>query len=181
MAKPRKEPEPLQIPPDAPDADVFEFVDEASLGVSLRVLRAMQLRRDGHDYMEIGAIMGIGTAMARELVKTGLELLHKELQETIDEVLVLELSRLDALHKIHWATAKDSKSADILLKISDRRSKFLGMDQAPKGDNDGATAVRDFLYQAMKQSGKEADYNAYLVKRRLQEEVDAEGAAPSAE
>ncbi len=51
--------------------------------------------------------------------------------EAVEEYRELELARLDALQAAHWpqAVAGSVRSADLVLRVIDRRIKLLGLDQ----------------------------------------------------
>jgi hypothetical protein len=60
--------------------------------------------------------------------------MQRALQEPADELREMEATRLDALQQAYWRPALDGdvKAATILLKLMERRSKLLGLDQPIK-------------------------------------------------
>lgn len=62
--------------------------------------------------------------------------------ETLDDARRLELARLDRLYAALWpgALKGDVTKADRCLKISERRSRILGLDAPPAGAQPAATS-----------------------------------------
>jgi hypothetical protein len=94
---------------------------------------ALELRKSGLTYEEIGIGLACSTANAHKLVRVAIDGIPRDLAR---EVLELELARLDAMQSAHWANAtaetKPSvKAAGIVLRIMERRAAMLGID-APK-------------------------------------------------
>lgn len=90
---------------------------------------ALDLRREGKSYDEIGAALGIAPQSAHRLVSRALEALTTapalELQR-------LEVERLDALQAAVWpaAVAGDLPAVDRALRIAERRARLLSLDRA---------------------------------------------------
>ena len=113
---------------------------------------AVELRRRGLTYDEIGDALGISSKRARDLVQKGIRAIP---YEAIEEARALELHRLDALYAIASARAIESfdlHAIDRCLAIMARRSQFLGLD-APKrhevtsfdGDSELDRSIRELL------------------------------------
>jgi len=97
-----------------------------------REIRAIDLRRQGWTYGEIAKEVGYADHTgARLAVLRGMQ---RALQEPADELREMEATRLDALQQAYWRPALDGdvKAATILLKLMERRSKLLGLDQPIK-------------------------------------------------
>ena len=95
----------------------------------LREIEAINLRRQGLTYGEIAERVGYSDHTgARLAVLRGMQ---RALQEPADELREIEANRLDALQSAYWRPALegDAKAATILLKLMERRSKLLGLDQ----------------------------------------------------
>lgn len=110
---------------------------------------ALELRADGLSYRKIAAAINDPERMKKEfgftmskgreaiskdiafkLVIEGLTDLREKNTETIEEVRKLELERCDAwLARLSTGAAKnDPRTIDTMLRISERRSKLLGLD-----------------------------------------------------
>ena len=105
--------------------------------LEMRRAQALKLRRAGHSYSEIGEKLGVATSQAFQAVKSGLELIREEATETARDVLALELQRLDELLQMLMPKAtsggKNAMAAvDRVLRVQERRAKYLGLDQAKK-------------------------------------------------
>ena len=63
--------------------------------------------------------------------------LNSRIAEAVTEYRELELARLDALQAAHWpqAVAGSVRSADLVLRVIDRRMKLLGLDR-PRMEDD---------------------------------------------
>ena len=113
--------------------------------------RAVELRLGGATYEVIAKAVGYAAASgARYAVDAGLKI---AIIEPAQEVLNMELHRLDKLLFGLWPTAVrgDVTSIDRVLKIMDRRAKYLGLDQI-KVDvttRDGDLADLDAALQAL--------------------------------
>ena len=112
-----------------------------------RAARAFQLRKGGLDYQAIADTIleeweeaGIGHELPpswgkRYAHKDVTEMMQEHrttIQESLTDVLELEVARLDALLTAVWdkAVAGKYEAIDRVLKIMDRRAKHLGLDKA---------------------------------------------------
>ena len=88
----------------------------------------MELALPGHSYDEIALEVGYqsrGTAW-----RAAQDSLSSRIVEAVTEYRELELARFDALQAAHWpqAVAGSVRSADLVLRVIDRRMKLLGLD-----------------------------------------------------
>lgn len=92
--------------------------------------QALDLRRAGLSYREIAARMGIGKSHAHALVRAGIDGARAQVAGSSDELLALELSRLDGMLAKLWPKAAecDLQAVDRVLKIIERRARLLGLD-----------------------------------------------------
>lgn len=95
-----------------------------------REAKAFQLRKKGASYTEIARSLRISRQGAHKLVTAVFEQLESELGETVPTVRRMEIERLDEMLFAIWPKVKkgDLPSIDRALKISERRSKILGID-----------------------------------------------------
>ena len=106
-----------------------------------RKARCVELALAGHSYDEIALEVGYqnrGTAW-----RAVQDSLNSRIAEAVTEYRDLELARLDALQAAHWPQAVDGsvRSADLVLRVIDRRMKLLGLDRIPKQDDQPRTLI----------------------------------------
>lgn len=103
---------------------------------ALRCVQSFDLRRAGWSYRAIGEKLGISAAQAFRYVARGLDELATKASESAGELRKLELHRLDRLQSGLWSTAAggDPKSAAVVIKLMERRSKLLGLDARERVD-----------------------------------------------
>lgn len=96
--------------------------------------RALTLRSRGLDYEEIAEQMRISRPMAAKAVRRGFARYRQECKEAVDQILHLEMHRLDMLFvsAFQLAAAGNMEATQTCLKIMERRAKFLGLDAAQK-------------------------------------------------
>lgn len=99
-----------------------------------RERRALDLRKQGFFYHEIGSQLGVSEASAYQDVKRALRAIIDERNEHGDELLQIEIQRLDAALNAIWPKVEkgDESAVDRLIKILERKSKFLGLDAPEK-------------------------------------------------
>lgn len=114
--------------------------------------KALELRKSGHTYEHIAAAVGYASkGAARDAVMRGIK---EIVREPAEEVLALELARLDdmLIRALELARAGDPQAIDAVLKIMNRRSKYLGMDSPEKIIQvDGAASTPAQARQIMKE------------------------------
>lgn len=106
----------------------------------LRQVEMLQLRLEGLPYDEIATRFGISTSAVATNIQRALERHHREAS---DSVLQMELIRLDEAMRIAWEIAANEKvpammrlnALDRVLKVQDRRTKYLGLDAPVKTES----------------------------------------------
>lgn len=94
--------------------------------------RAIELRRAGRTYHEIGKELGVTGAQARSDIYRYLEIHSQHFTESIDEVRIIETMRLDRLTQILFERPElDNESIVTMLRIMNHRSRLLGL-EAPR-------------------------------------------------
>ena len=112
--------------------------------VTERHALALEMRKHGYSYEQIAEHFECSASSARGLVKLATE---KALREPGQEVLDLEVQRLDQLYRLSFnaALAGDTDAVTKCLAIMQRRAKYLGLDAPDKkevtGANGGAIQV----------------------------------------
>lgn len=92
-----------------------------------QVQKALDLRKSGATYGQIGSLLSISKTRAYQLVTEGMSILNIELKESAAQLLEIELARLDGLVAAHWPLKDRPRSAEVLLKVCDRRARLLGL------------------------------------------------------
>lgn len=92
---------------------------------------AVDLRRRGHSYGQIGAALGVGATRAAKIVKQALDRVNKHLAEDTAQLRRLELIKLDELERRLWSQVGDvlpPRICDALVRIAQRRARLAGLD-----------------------------------------------------
>jgi hypothetical protein len=109
--------------------------------------KALAARAAGMTYVQIGQVLGVSFSRARKIVVAAIADRRKRVDEKVDEVLQIELERLDAITMSLWKERGDPKVADALVRIGERRSRLLGLDQAQRheitGKDGGPISIED--------------------------------------
>jgi hypothetical protein len=102
-----------------------------SLRARERERMAVGLRVDGCTYAEIGDRLGVSDRMASRIVNRAM---NRVLHEPVGQLIELEARRLDALWQAMWprALAGSARHAEVCVRICERRSRLLGLDQPAK-------------------------------------------------
>lgn len=137
--------------------------------------QALELRKRGFSYDRIGEALGISRAGAYECVRRALEALRVDSQEKAEEVRELELSRLDRMLEIAQAAADagELSAIDRVLRIQERRSKYLGLD-APTRTETSATVAAAVDLSGMDDAKLSQLERAYLSIVESDADPDAE-------
>ena len=116
-----------------------------------RTGQALEMRAQGHTYLQIGQALGITAPSAHELVMRELEREAERNAGKADLLRELENQRMDELWALAFAKARTGDKEQLpgilaALRVSERRSKLLGLDAPVKqevvGDiNAGVFAV----------------------------------------
>lgn len=107
---------------------------ERKLRSHQRTLQALELRKAGATYEDIAAQLGYkNRSCAWAAVKSALK---STVKEPAEEVRTLEVARLDSLFLAMYPKARkgDVQAVDRCVRISERRSKLLGLDAATNVD-----------------------------------------------
>jgi hypothetical protein len=113
--------------------------DTRAAGQAEQQRKALELRKAGATYDQIADQLGLANrSVAWKLVKTAIDEITREAAE---EVLALELARLDSMLLGLWTKAKagDPAAVDRALRIMDRRASFLGLDAPKRNEVSGAS------------------------------------------
>ena len=96
--------------------------------------RALELRKSGATYRQIGESIGISMQRAHQLVVDELECLAQLRLRNADELRLLELERLDmvSIPTLNKLKNGDMRAANVWIKLSESRRKLLGVDAPMK-------------------------------------------------
>jgi hypothetical protein len=99
-----------------------------------KTLRALSLRKSGFTFRQIGEQMGFTEQRAFQLVHNELHRINKERGEEAEEVIRLELERLDEILQPAFKKAQkgDLAAITVVLNIMTRRARLLGLDAPDK-------------------------------------------------
>lgn len=117
-----------------------------------RMFEVLELRKQGLNFRQIAdRVDGISNpGNAYRLFKKALT---EVTREPAEEVLTLELERLDTMLVGLWkrASTGDEWAIDRVLKIMDRRARYLGLDELTEPDpsKDARTALAEFMASAI--------------------------------
>lgn len=110
--------------------------------------RALDLRKRGYTFAEIGKQLGITMQGAHLAVHRALDKIASLGAEEARDLRRIELERLDRLQKALAPKANkgNAESARALLRVMDRRARLLGLDAPVKSDlNFNATGLAEFI------------------------------------
>lgn len=101
--------------------------------------RCLELRLAGATYEDIGEVVGRHKANVYRRIKKAIQEIPKS---EVEELRALELERLSRVQRSVWRQALEGHmgAVDRVIKISERRSRLLGLD-APQRVDLGARAV----------------------------------------
>ena len=109
-----------------------------------KTLKALELRKRGLNYTQIGETLGCHRSTACRYVLSELEYLADKCREEAAHVRDLELQRLDDLYLIAYRAiirGNDLAGIDRCLRIMERRAKLLGLDAVAKVDVQGLVEI----------------------------------------
>ncbi|MBA1444801.1 MAG: hypothetical protein FE835_07870, partial [Gammaproteobacteria bacterium] len=108
--------------------------DSRSVTAAERRLSALQMRKEGRTYREIGKGLGITGTAAYGLVRRAVDSMLKKSFEEAEMIVALENERLDGyLFALNDKIQKGSTQAiGQALKIMERRARLLGLDKPSK-------------------------------------------------
>ena len=109
-----------------------------------KTLKALELRKRGMNYTQIGKTLGCARSTACRYVLSELENLADKCREEAVHVRDLELQRLDDLYLIAYRAiigGNGLAGIDRCLRIMERRSKLLGLDAAEKVEHSGDLVI----------------------------------------
>ena len=115
-----------------------------------KTLKALELRKRGMNYTQIGEKLGCARNTACRYVLSELENLADKCREEAVQVRDLELHRLDDLYLKAWEAVEegDLPAIDRCLRVQERRAKLLGLDAAEKIEHSGVVSWMEWVKSA---------------------------------
>lgn len=105
---------------------------QQSVNAHERRLEALKLRLQGLPYHEIARRLGYrAPSGAWGAVRSAM---NKQIREPAQELITMELTRLDELFYALWPNKQNPNVVDRILKVMERRAKLLGLDAPEKHD-----------------------------------------------
>lgn len=146
--------DPFQLP------DPYELEREANRP---RWWYAQQMRMAGASWEEIACALGYSSKDSARMVVKQARRDRSGDAETLEDIVDLELERLDMLQLICWRTAKDGdiKAIQTILAIMQLRMRLLGTEKKP--DVHGSNTTNN---TAIFIGGSEEEYKAALQRVR---------------
>lgn len=110
--------------------------DAKKIGAAERRHQALNLRRGGGSYRSIASQLNISIEQVRRDLNQSLKALAEQELELAEELRALEADRLNTLTLGFWSKAVggDLNAANFVLRVSERRSKLLGLDKPAQMD-----------------------------------------------
>lgn len=95
---------------------------------------ALNLRKSGVTYTEIGRRLGISQSAAYQAVARELDRINRSIAESAEQLRRLELERLDQLQVTLWMQAMNGHmgAVDRIIRIMERRARLAGLDMTDK-------------------------------------------------
>jgi hypothetical protein len=101
------------------------------------IAQALELRKAGATFQQIGDKLGLSKVRAFQLVTEGLQELNINCTNAAEDLRRVELERCDYLTLKLWPQSDDPRVCDSILRIMDRRAKLLGLDAPAKAEISG--------------------------------------------
>lgn len=152
--------------------DPFVLPDELELEHEIERPKwwyAQQLRLAGATWEEIAKALGYQSGQSAH--RTVQQYMSKAVaKQNAEEIMALELERLDMLQIVIWRQARqgDLKAIDMVLRIMNTRAKYLGLDQ--RSLDEDTTAKNTIII-----GGDEEDYIAAVRKAQAAHRAPIEG------
>lgn len=97
--------------------------------------KALDLRIGGANYRQIANVLKVSLGTAHAYVNEGLEQLRDANADAFEELRLIEVARLDSMLVSLWSKRGNPRTADTILRISERRARLLGLDAGTAGDD----------------------------------------------
>ena len=116
-----------------------------SIATRERAQKCLDLKITGMTNKAIARQLGLHDSQVSKYINHLLDESAEGLIGSVEKVRELELHRLDMIYLTHFRNRANYKSADVLLRVAERRSRLLGLDVKKlelSGPNGGAIQVQ---------------------------------------
>lgn len=136
-----------------------------------RAIKALDLRKAGKSYVDIGKALGISATKAFGIIRSELHNLNDRKSSTAEEILRLEIERCYELIQSLWPRKSEPRTAEVILKTIERISKFYGLDKPLKIEQ--SISIEDMSYEQLM-----AESERIGLKTISQSEFEVQDALP---
>ena len=96
--------------------------------------KIFELRMAGASEASIADVVGLSAPRVHRILHEIIDNMNKTMEVRARHLLRMELERLDAMMLALWANKNDPRAGDTLLRIMERRAKYMGLDSPTKID-----------------------------------------------
>jgi hypothetical protein len=152
-------PAPDELAPDAPAPRLQQLMRDCGPGPCARALAAWQARMNGDSILQVACDMGLSIPAAKALLREVYEAISEDLKENVDFNRQLDLARIDTLIAAHLPKAQSGKvkSAQLVLRALERRSKLIGLEPLPAPTHSSSQSVLIWIQSQMPSINKLVD------------------------
>ena len=123
-----------------------------------RQLLALELKKSGFSYRQIGERLNCSHEQARQDVEKELTRLAGERDGNVEALRELELQRLEKVIKAldHWIESGNTQAVGVYLRAMERKAKLLGLDAPEKKDLNLSSSLTwaDVVRGAQRENGE---------------------------
>jgi orotate phosphoribosyltransferase-like protein len=109
-------------------ANPNQIANPDAVDAAPRRLAALELRKKGKSYRAIADELNVSVSTAHAYVVEGIGEIREQTAQKAEELVALELVRLDDMLDALWDKRGEPSTANTILKIMERRAKMLGTD-----------------------------------------------------
>jgi transcriptional regulator with XRE-family HTH domain len=133
-------------------------------GKPLRRQKVIELRIAGWSQERIAQDLGLSRRRVRQIIRREIEKARRRLRECADELLQLELDRLDRYLVClnDRITAGEPRAIEVALKISERRARLMGLD-APERKEVKVQSIDDWADAELVEHAKRLGIGVQVV------------------
>jgi predicted transcriptional regulator len=119
--------------------------------------KAWALYKKGYTYREIGKLIGRSRTIVGEYINEELTRLTKEYQDIAADYVRSEIESLEDLEKVLNARIEEDSTDDgaisQLIKIKERKAKYMALDQPTKVEHSGSIVLEDLVHGEKEEKG----------------------------
>jgi len=144
-------PEPEELASDAPAPRLEKLVRDLGALPCARALRAWEARMMGESIIQVSTHLGLSIESTKALIREVHTAVAEDLKENLDLNRSLDLARIDALIAAHFprAQAGKIKSAQLVLRCLERRTKLIGLEPLPAPSRGNSQSVLIWIQEKL--------------------------------